>query len=492
MILTISTEQAILGGIRVHLDRGKFDFYEYTVSSADEALRMCESIEVSCFLFFDKGLPPDQENSKGRYALIDSLHEQQSEIPIVILSDQPTEHFYNYALQRCHAFLDIRGGIKPHDLTRALRAVYSHEDPVYDRIEFQEQADDSDAPTLRFMREFKLHFGRSTHKTSYVNPDELRRNANSPYAHPETWQDPYQEEVVETPAECIPWSSTETDSGNDEVYHLEDTSSTLQSVPESLSRAIVLPEPEVLTEDDETILADEQRSENDGWKVLNAFGENLRRMLLTKREPKAKKVAQIEDSEDLQTSGAVRTVPSIISARSEFPGKVSIGVFSLSRGAGATHTAIAIAEFFARRGPTALMAYDLSHDLEQSDIDERVFVYIPTKQEMNEVIAVMHSNIVSYIVYDFGTPFELYHNGLLVNSSFSDEEKIAFTELQRCDRKVCLSFAAPWHRDKSRFLEQHHLDSNLTLLTERQRNMDITELMNRLYPGIVKRRGRGA
>ena len=452
---------------------------------------MCESIEVSCFLVFDKGFPQEQENSNGLYALIDSLYGQQNEIPIVLLCDQPTEHFYKYALERCQAFLNITTGIEPYDLARALKAAYDEEAPFFDEIDFLEKPAET-STTQNLLTELQVFLGRTTYSPSYIRQNDLQHENNPVYAPPTSWLEEGQEEEPSAQQSSISWSGEEAPSWNEEAYPPAESSSLQHSEPDSLSKTIILPEEVEPQADDEPILLEERRVSTIGNKTFGIIGARLRRLLKPKKSAKTVKAEKLEEPEEPQVNSTLREFPSIFSTRPAFPSKVSIGVFSLSRGAGATHTAIAIAEFFARRGPTALMAYDLSHDLELSQIDERVFVYIPTRQEMNDVISVMHSGMVQYIVYDFGTPFELYHNGFLVNSSFSDEEKISFTELQRCDRKVCLTFDAPWHSSKSAFLESYNMDANLTLLSERQRSMDITELMNRLYPGICKRRVRGA
>ena len=173
-----------------------------------------------------------------------------------------------------------------------------------------------------------------------------------------------------------------------------------------------------------------------------------------------------------------------------FPERDVIGVFALSRGAGATYTSLKIAEYLVRHGNTALLAFDGKQDVKWAAASPKLITICPENaQERANAIAALYQDY-RFIVIDFGTPFILTPTGLPDETAFSQNAEL-LTELIRCNRRVCLAFDAPWHAAKKRFVKVMRLDTNLTMISEGERNLSPDALLARIYPGLdpTPRRG---
>ena len=490
-------------------------FYQRIVTTCAEALTVSAKEPISCFVVVDSGIPIEPDRPDGRYAIVSALRSKYPGIPLVVLSEYPGKHFYTYVRDHEAYFLDIRKGIDPHSLAYCLSTIAKGKSLELEELSYPEESINALPHSQRIKEAIGSHHKQHPSATPQWSEGELinsvpkppgmigppDRNARVATERQSILIDP------EKPIEGETYIENATASSRDPVVN--EHSSMLGESPQGMiieATEVTHPKrvvPEVIPTDTDLAAEIVQEAEpielvaprNGKGQSLWGNASNVFSAVFTRLAAGKGEVEQSRgDNEHVAiTSGMQVYRPQSsfsFNTSGAFPSKLSIGVFALSRGAGATHTAIDIAEFFAQRGSTALMAYDLSYDIEFADIDERVFTFVPKKEEMNAVIREMHNGYFRYIIYDFGTPLEIFPNGALADISLSPDTLLLLTELQRCDRKVCLSFDASWHASKLNFLEEYHLDSNLVLLSEKSRGMDINDLMNRLYPGIVQRRGR--
>lgn len=129
---------------------------------------------------------------------------------------------------------------------------------------------------------------------------------------------------------------------------------------------------------------------------------------------------------------------------------ITIGVFSASRGAGATFTAASLAEKFAKAGfKTACVAYDGKSDfgyLGKSKVD---YYFSENESEKRMQLTSVMSPGAGYriIIIDFGNIVPVDSDGRLMMGSIADTENDR-NELFRCNMKVGLCFNSPWDINK--------------------------------------------
>lgn len=146
-------------------------------------------------------------------------------------------------------------------------------------------------------------------------------------------------------------------------------------------------------------------------------------------------------------------------------GKRIIGVFSCARGSGCTSVAIRIAEIMSEHGHTACIELDGSNDIanEKGHAD-----YIMCSiEEMGSYIS-----DYKYIVIDFGCIFP-YAARKLDLTRLQEYSKM-YSELQRCDIKVCTAFTAKWHLERLNMLletaETAIFFNNCNIILDKQEN----------------------
>lgn len=129
---------------------------------------------------------------------------------------------------------------------------------------------------------------------------------------------------------------------------------------------------------------------------------------------------------------------------------ITIGVFSASRGAGATFTAASLAEKFAKAGfKTACVAYDGKSDfgyLGKSKVD---YYFSENESEKRMQLTSVMSPGAGYniIIVDFGNLIPVDSDGRLKMGNLADKENDR-NELFRCNMKVGLCFNSPWDINK--------------------------------------------
>lgn len=151
-------------------------------------------------------------------------------------------------------------------------------------------------------------------------------------------------------------------------------------------------------------------------------------------------------------------------------GSITIGIFNLSHGAGATTTALRLAKFLSQYGKTAIMAYDDSMDLLYAKQKNCI---VPTINEDKKASFLrLMQNGFQFILIDFGKLFEINQAGKLNTSSLTGKKE-AIEEFLRCKFKIALNFANEWNLEKLRYFEEtreYYLESFLFVIVEGKKN----------------------
>lgn len=135
----------------------------------------------------------------------------------------------------------------------------------------------------------------------------------------------------------------------------------------------------------------------------------------------------------------------------QLAGCIQIGVFSVSRGAGATRMTAELAERYARAGyKTAAIAYDGNEDL--SYINGKADYYFPTIPEKKSMLVSLIAAGYDFIIIDFGCLFPVTNRGIIdsaeKNQTNRDED---IQEFYRCNFKVAVAFSDIWNAGKLNF-----------------------------------------
>lgn len=180
--------------------------------------------------------------------------------------------------------------------------------------------------------------------------------------------------------------------------------------------------------------------------------------------PSAKEDSKIVDSieaEDIATeSNQFLNYP----AAHSFLGSRTIGIFSVSSGAGSTYMTISLAETFAKkRLKVAAVSFDGKADFDC--IGEGFAEYFaPPLSRRKAVLTRVLSAGYDYVFIDFGTPFAILPTGMLEAGNLF-EKNIEVEELLRCFYKIGISFPETWHMGKLSYFENSPVFSSNTLFS---------------------------
>ena len=149
-------------------------------------------------------------------------------------------------------------------------------------------------------------------------------------------------------------------------------------------------------------------------------------------------------------SEAKESVEKQISVKPSHGQCITIGVFSVSHGAGATYTACTLAEKYSKAGfKVACVAYDNKTDfsyLGRSKVD--YFFSENGSEKRSQLLAVMSPGSAYNIVFiDFGNILPVNSDGELEMGNLADTENDR-SELFRCNMKIGLCFDSPWDINK--------------------------------------------
>ncbi|QIB69781.1 hypothetical protein Ami103574_10820 [Aminipila butyrica] len=145
-------------------------------------------------------------------------------------------------------------------------------------------------------------------------------------------------------------------------------------------------------------------------------------------------------------------------------GCITIGVFSISPGAGSTYTSISLGEQLGAAGyPTAVIAMDGKKELKYAP--EKYADYIvPDNQEKQSqsILLGTISKGYNFVIEDFGYLFPLSPNGKLqVGAGRVSDRQEDVAELLRCSYKIAVGFSDPWHIGKLNFFIDNQIPDPL-------------------------------
>lgn len=133
-----------------------------------------------------------------------------------------------------------------------------------------------------------------------------------------------------------------------------------------------------------------------------------------------------------------------------FKGKIFIGVFDICSGAGATATAISIAESLARSGcKTICIALDQKDDFKYLDQKRcKAEFLIPDEIGSINFEFLYRNSDYEFIIFDLGKIYEISSEGEFISLNVS---KNILSEFLRCNFKIALTFSDVWHVDKLKY-----------------------------------------
>jgi hypothetical protein len=136
---------------------------------------------------------------------------------------------------------------------------------------------------------------------------------------------------------------------------------------------------------------------------------------------------------------------------------ICIGVFNLSPGAGATTTAVDLADAISNHGySVAVVSYDGKKDLEYAKKNRAVYVIPDKKVHKRDVLIETRMRGYHFVIIDFGSPMDLTPEGDVIRSNIED-----LRELSSCQLKICLGFSNSWNIGKvNYFLNNTDGDNN--------------------------------
>ena len=162
-------------------------------------------------------------------------------------------------------------------------------------------------------------------------------------------------------------------------------------------------------------------------------------------------------------------------------GKVNIGVFNVCNGAGATTTAVELAESIASNDKKVVcVELDSREDLKFINLKKcKAMYYLPQLSNLSQALNQLHcSNDFQYIIFDFGKVFDIGYDGGLKTISINQE---IFREFQRCNYKIGMAFSDVWHAGKlDYFMSYEEQIGDLSLLVSGLDNENVISIYRNL------------
>ena len=132
-------------------------------------------------------------------------------------------------------------------------------------------------------------------------------------------------------------------------------------------------------------------------------------------------------------------------------GTVTIGVFSLSPGAGSTYTSACIGEYFSEAGlKSAVIALDGKEDLSFAEGAADYFAPSSDQRGKRRMLSEVFNCDYNFVIMDFGNLFPVMPDGEIYpgrGAGIADRQEDV-DELLRCKYKVGVGFSSPWHINK--------------------------------------------
>ncbi|WP_324825081.1 hypothetical protein [Sinanaerobacter sp. ZZT-01] len=130
-------------------------------------------------------------------------------------------------------------------------------------------------------------------------------------------------------------------------------------------------------------------------------------------------------------------------------GAVTIGIFNLAHGAGATTSAVTIAEELQSQGfEVVVISMDDKTDLHYLDKKKKKATYIiPQLADKKIEVLAAYKSGCQFILLDFGNLFELSPTGQRKTERLADKE-YEIEEFFRCNYKIAVGFSDEWNVGK--------------------------------------------
>lgn len=138
-------------------------------------------------------------------------------------------------------------------------------------------------------------------------------------------------------------------------------------------------------------------------------------------------------------------------------GLISIAVFSVSPGAGATTMAISLAEYLAKFGKTAAVGADGKIDL--SFAKGKADYFIVDGTNLGSVMYDLTRDGYKYVVADYGSLFDIDSSGQ-INYTVLPGMRDLLLEFFKSGIKIGMGLSSPWHLDKFKFFMDGDLFSD--------------------------------
>ena len=426
---------------------------------------MTSSDTPDCALVLEYGLElSPEEGSRNRYELIKQLRENHPDLPILYYMTQEDDVFYEWAVRHVdRVIIAVGGDYDSNTVVDGLNAI------------LEGQRDTTIPLPVEIPKRVET-------KRSLL--DDLRaeeEKAALQKAEQSSSGTPEQMEIVEEQ------EPTTTPEPKRDGFILPDEAVYLHDVPSGASY-------NPLARDEATVASVQVRAEQaptisfgdrirDTVKAFMPRKGSKREMARTSTTTEEQHIAVAQDQAvDQVRQEASRVMTGELEGPIDFPERVVIGVFSLSRGAGSTRTAVELALKLMRVGRTMVIGMDGSADLYSAGLPEQVVISVPVYEEAINTLSIhISEKQYRFIILDFGLILRITNIGQ-PDEPLSERIHL-INELRRCDRIICRSFSAPWHSQKERILSGLSLQ-DVIVIRDDQPELD---LVQQLFPRARRR-----
>lgn len=194
----------------------------------------------------------------------------------------------------------------------------------------------------------------------------------------------------------------------------------------------------------------QQKWEEERQELLQQSQQEKEELLQKSRAEKEKLLKQMQDRRKEEE----KTEEPRESRLPPFMGGIFIGFMNVSHGAGATMTAVQLANWLSAFGKTAVIAFDGQEDLLYAEKKSKVDYIVPSIGRKKEELVKALQMGYSFILLDFGTLLDISPTGQ-INSSYLVDRQEDVQEFLRCQYKIVFSFTENWHIGKLQYFQKN-------------------------------------
>lgn len=162
-------------------------------------------------------------------------------------------------------------------------------------------------------------------------------------------------------------------------------------------------------------------------------------------------VAEENEEPVFKPTQEIKSQPEIIQATQKpiiLHGLVTIAIFSVSSGAGATTMVTAMAEYLSKIGKTAAVGADGKIDL--GFVKGKADYFIVDGTNLSSVMYDLSRDGYKYVITDYGSMFDIDNSGQINYSSLPGMRDLLL-EFFKSGIKIGMGLSSPWHLDKFKF-----------------------------------------